>query len=180
MPILGVNADTIGDGPIKMIDGRAIFPLNTIINGPMRIRSRSGVKLAFWRYAPWRSSRNEKPSLSLGRSLSLNPNPNLCRLPGTAVIGLARGGRFGLRDRRAAELGFLLPRQERIDKDPCQTADGGSCQKGKCECLHVHSLRPPPRLRRHRARRQAVSLRRNIGRAPKTVAFQCRLSGAGR
>ena len=60
-------------------------------------------------------------------------------------LGLPRGSRFGTCDRGTPGFGLLLARQQRIDEDPCQAADGGGGHKGQCERLHAHRSLNSPR-----------------------------------
>ena len=112
-------------------DGRRELP-ETIMNfwvdqsRPAWVRRvLSGTFFSFWRRAsssfsdPSTCSRRERWLLSTWR---------------------AAGSGFATDARRA--FGLLLSRQQGIEKDPCQAADGGGGEKGQCERLHVHGALP--------------------------------------
>ena len=78
------------------------------------------------------------PAFLLAARLEILQRPfDLFAARALVLVGAA-GGRFRLRDRRAAALGLPLPRQQGIDKDPCHAADGGGGEKGQCERLYLH------------------------------------------
>ena len=78
----------------------------------------------------------------LRRASSSFSDPSTCSRRERWVLSACRAQPVRVSRRRTALLRLLLSRQQRIEKDPCQAADGGRSEKGKCERLHVHGPLP--------------------------------------